>query len=237
VEVKTVLVCGGAGEVGEGIVHQLLAAGNRVVVQSRTEAKLAELRQRLGASSELKTIVGDVGTESAASALKAAIFEEGFELDAVVASIGSWWSGPALVDLDVKTYQQVMDDRLTVHFIVAKTFLPILADRPGSSYVFIHGSSGFYPIAHSGPVSIAGAAQVMLKDVFAKEMESKPVRINLLSMMSAIGTRSHPSADPEGLTADDVGQYVAYLVSERSSERGETIKYSSRRQLRDLNLS
>lgn len=196
-----------------------------------------ELRQRLGAPAELKTFVGDVSSESAASALRAAIADGGFELDAVVASIGSWWSGPALIDLDVKTYQQVMGDRLTVHFVVAKTFLPLLADRQGSSYVFIHGASGFFPIANSGPVSIAGAAQVMLKDVFAKELESKAVRINLLSMMSAIGTRSHPAADPEGLTADDVGHYVAYLVSDRSSERGETIKYSHRRQLRDLNPS
>lgn len=235
--VKTVLVCGGAGEVGEGIVRQLLAEGNQVLVQSRTEAKLTELAQRLGAPAEMKTIVGDVSSEAAASALRSAIKDGGFELHAVVASIGSWWSGPALIDLDVRTYQQVMDDRLTVHFIVAKTFLPLLADRPGSSYVFIHGASGFFPIANSGPVSIAGAAQVMLKDVFAKELESKAVRINLLSMMGAIATRSHPTADPESLTADDVGQFVAYLVSDRSSERGETIKYSHRRQLHNLNPS
>ena len=69
----------------------------------------------------------------------------------------------------------------------------------------------------------------MMKDVFAKEMEDKPVRINLLSMMGSIATRSHPSDDPDATTADDVGRYVAYLAD--SDVRGQTIKFSHRREI------
>jgi 3-oxoacyl-[acyl-carrier protein] reductase len=221
---KSVLVIGGAGEVGEGIVRQLLKKGHRVWVQSRDESRIRSLDERLGLPNLLPA-VGDINTEREVHLLQVLVGE----VDAVVASIGSWWSGPALVDLDLETYNRVMEERLTTHFLVAKTFLKSLQDRPGSSYTFIHGASGFVPIPNSGPVSIAGAGQVMLKDVFAKELEGKHVRINLLSMMGSIGTRSHPQADPQALTADDVGNYVAYLVG--SDTRGQTIKFTHRKEI------
>lgn len=223
---KTILVAGGAGEVGEGIVRQLLAAGHRVIVQSRSLAKFEALSERLGQPANLSPAIGNIGNEEEIAALKAEIHED---LDAVVASIGSWWSGPALIDLDLATFNQVLAERLTTHFLVAKTFLADLKDKPGSSYLFIHSSAGLVPIPHSGPVSIAGAAQAMLKDVFAKELEDTQVRINMLTMMSAISTRSHPNPDPEALTADDVGRYAAYLVE--SKERGQTIQFSHRREV------
>ncbi len=225
---KTILVAGGAGEVGEGIVRQLLAKGHRVIVQSRSSAKLAELATLLGNPENMVPLVGEIGDEEEVAKLRTDVRTAGYELDGVVATIGSWWSGPKLVDLDLNTYLRVMHDRLTTHFLVARTFLHEIQNRD-SSYTFIHGASGFVPIAKSGPVSIAGAAQVMMKDVFAKELEDKPVRINLLSMMSSIATRSHPSDNPESITADDVGKYVAYLVD--SDARGETIKFKHRSEI------
>lgn len=227
---KTVLVAGGAGEVGEGIVRQLLSRGHRVLVQSRRLKKIQELAERLGNPEDLIAIAGDIQTERDMESLQDAIGETGYELDGVVASIGSWWSGPNLVDLDLLTYQHVMNERLTTHFLIAKAFLADLQDRAGASYLFIHSAAGYIPIPGSGPVSIAGAAQAMMKDVFAKELEGKAVRVNQLTMMGSIGTRSHPNPDPEGLTNDDVGRYVAYLV-EADSVRGETIKFSHRDEL------
>jgi NAD(P)-dependent dehydrogenase (short-subunit alcohol dehydrogenase family) len=226
---KTILVAGGAGEVGEGIVRQLLAKGHRVVVQSRSMKKINELQDLLGDPEMLVAVQGDIGDEEGVAKVRADIRAMGNGLDGVVATIGSWWSGPKLVDLDLNTYLRVMHDRLTTHFLVARTFLHEIQNHEGSSYTFIHGASGFIPIPKSGPVSIAGAAQVMMKDVFAKEMEDKPVRINLLSMMGSIATRSHPSDDPDAITADDVGSYVAYLAD--SEVRGQSIKFSHRREI------
>lgn len=228
--VKTILVVGGAGEVGEGIVRQLLERGHRVMVQSRKKEKVSELAARLGNPALLIPIVGDISDEAKIKRLLDNVQSRGHSLDAVVASVGSWWSGPALIDLDLNTFNQVMSERLTTHFLVAKTFLKVLKDKPGSSYLFIHSAAGFTPIPNSGPVSIAGAAQAMLKDVFAKELEDAAVRVNMLTMMGAIATRSHPNSDPEGLTADDVGNYVVYLT-EAESEKGKSIRFAHRSEL------
>jgi uncharacterized protein YbjT (DUF2867 family) len=53
----TALVAGGAGEVGEGIVRAFLAGGARVVVPSRSAAKLDALRDRLGRPVMLKDVL------------------------------------------------------------------------------------------------------------------------------------------------------------------------------------
>lgn len=226
---KTILVVGGAGEVGEGIVRQLIAKGHRVLVQSRSKDKVNQLAERLGNPAMLLPIIGDVSDESKVKRLLENVQSRGHSLDGVVAAIGSWWSGPTLIDLDLATFNQVLSERLTIHFLVAKTFLRVLKDKPGASYLFIHSAAGFVPIPNSGPVSIAGAGQAMLKDVFTKELEGAAVRINMLTIMGAIATRSHPSADPEALTADDVGGYVSWLVA--SNTRGESIRFSHRKEL------
>lgn len=226
---KTILVVGGAGEVGEGIVRQLLEKGHRVLVQSRSKDKVTQLATRLDNPALLIPIIGDIADESKVKRLLENVQSRGHNLDSVVASVGSWWSGPSLIDLDLATFNQVLSERLTTHFLIAKTFLKVLKDKPEASYLFIHSAAGFTPIPNSGPVSIAGAAQAMLKDVFAKELEASPVRINMLTMMGAIATRSHPNSDPEGLTADDVGAYVTHLVE--SDAKGESIRFTHRREI------
>jgi 3-oxoacyl-[acyl-carrier protein] reductase len=138
---KTVLVAGGAGEVGEGIVRQLLASGHRVLVQSRRLKKIQEMAERLGQPTAMIPIPGDIQSERDMESLLDAVGDTELELDSVVASIGSWWSGPNLIDLDLTTYEHVMHERLTTHFLLAKTFLKELQDRAGSSYLFIHSAA------------------------------------------------------------------------------------------------
>lgn len=48
----------------------------------------------------------------------------------------------------------------TAHFVVAKTFLPDLAGRPGASYTFIDGGAGLMPIPGSGPISVSAAGEL-----------------------------------------------------------------------------
>ena len=226
---KTILVVGGAGEVGEGIVRQLLASGHRVLVQSRSKDKISQLAERLGNPPLMLPIIGDIADEAKVKRLLENVQSRGHSLDGVVAAIGSWWSGPPLIQLDPATFNQVLAERLTTHFLVAKAFLKVLKDKPGASYLFIHSAAGFVPIANSGPGSIAGAAQAMLKDVFVKELEGAPVRISMLSMMGTVATRSQPAADPEALTADDVGRYVAWLVD--ADTAGQSIRFTHRREI------
>jgi 3-oxoacyl-[acyl-carrier protein] reductase len=230
---KRCLVAGGAGEVGEGIVRVFLRHGATVLVPSRRARKLDELRQRLGApgAERLIGLEGDLGTPDGAARIRDAALRGG-RLDAVVASIGSWWSGPRLVELPLDAWHRVLDERLTTHFVCARTFVPVLAENPGSAYTLLNGGAAEAPIPGSGVVSIAGAAQLMLTRVLAAESLGTGVRINTLLVATPIRTRSHAEGEPGWLTADEVGEYAAWLSSDAAAElHGQTVRFKDRGQL------
>ena len=100
---KTVLVAGGAGEVGEGITRQLLRAGAKVIVPSRGEDKLNTLHDFLKDEDtfRLVTMVGSIGDPEGALVLRGHIQQEVGEVDHIVVSLGGWWQGKRLVDIDI----------------------------------------------------------------------------------------------------------------------------------------
>src|SRR3954454_6210595 len=120
---RTVLVAGGACSVGEGIVTVFLGAGWRVVVPGRSQARLDAQRERLGAPENLFGIAADVGNPTGAAALRDQLRDEGVRLNAVVASIGGWRSGPLLVDAPLEEWGSVLDGNLTSHLVLAQAFL------------------------------------------------------------------------------------------------------------------
>ncbi len=70
--------------------------------------------------------------------------------------------------------------------------------------------------------------------VLASEHRHEPIRINALVLGTPIVSRSRPDGDADWLTSEEVGQYVSWLVSDRSTTRGQIIRFNSRSQLTDL---
>ncbi len=73
--------------------------------------------------------------------LRDQILTKAGRIDHVVASIGSFWNKGKLSDQSVDEFRKVMDDAVTSHFIVYKTFSKILSKQQ-SSYTFITGGLG-----------------------------------------------------------------------------------------------
>jgi 3-oxoacyl-[acyl-carrier protein] reductase len=228
---QVVVVAGGAGAVGEGVVRGLLAAGATVAVPSRDAARLDALRSRLEPATRERfaAAVGNVGTLKGAEALRDQFLAELGQIDHAVASLGGWWSGPPLAELSLGDWRRVLDDNLTAHFIAARTFLPVVAAREGGSYAFVVGPAGDAPVPRSGPVSVAVAGQLMLKRVFAQEFRHTGVRVNEVMVYSPL-TRDRPATlavDP--LTAEEIGEFIAFLASPHAHASPETIRLADRR--------
>jgi NAD(P)-dependent dehydrogenase (short-subunit alcohol dehydrogenase family) len=206
---RTVLVAGGAGAVGEGIVERFLAADWRVLVPSRSSARLEAQRDRLGKPDNLTGLTGDVGTPQGAMAMRDQLRDEGVRLNAVVASIGGWRSGPLLVDTPLDDWRAVLDGNLTSHLVLAQAFLPVLP--PGSAYTVIVGDSAEAPVRGAGPVSVAASAVLMLTRALALESAGKGVRVNAL-VLGPVKTR-RSAGRYDWVTAEEVGETAAWLSS------------------------
>lgn len=214
---KVALIAGGTGGVGEGIVRAFLQAGATVVVPSRTPDKLDRLREYLGESDRFISIEGELSNVERAEELRDRIMAEVTQLDAVVASVnGRWNEDIPLLQTSLDDWRRMLESNLTAHFITARTFLPVLPK--GSSYTLIGGGAAEQAIPNYGLVCIPAAGQIMLTQILIAESKNTGVRINEVVLHSAIATRERPGDEhPEWLTADEVGQYTAWLASDEAT--------------------
>jgi 3-oxoacyl-[acyl-carrier protein] reductase len=221
----TVLVAGGTGNVGTHLTRQLLLAGARVVVPSRSAGRLAQLRRALDAplGERLIGIEGDVAVPAGSARVRdEAERLAGGAVDSIVASLGGFVGAPSVLSAPLEDLERAVQGYLYSHFVVARTFLPSLVDA-GGAYVFINGPLAWSPVfPGSGLVSIASAAQAMLARVLMKETAETGARVNELVIYSAFGWADAEQRNT--VTGEDIGQYVAYLVGDAGRGiRGETI--------------
>jgi NAD(P)-dependent dehydrogenase (short-subunit alcohol dehydrogenase family) len=211
------LVAGGTGNVGSAIVRGLLTRGATVVVPSRSASKLERLdeshpptiRQRLIG------IAGNIGNERDAERIREESLERAGQLDAVVASLGSFVSAPSLLAESSATLDGVLADYLVAHFVVARTFVPLFVSV-GGSYLSINGGLAFAPVPGSGLVSVATAGQAMLADAIIKETANSLVRVNELVVDIGVGWGSAEETRQNG---DRVARAVASILAGKIAGR------------------
>lgn len=220
---------GATGGVGEGIVEELLASGATVLATGRRPEKLEALKARLGHAANLTTVVGGASSEEEARDLAMRLGGTGPEIDGAIASIGSWWQGPPLLETKLADFNGVIAERLTAHFLAAKALIPLILRRPGGFYFLIGGASAEFPVENSGPVSISGAAQVMLTKVLRAETKEQPIRIQEIMVWTSIATRSLGGrADPNWVTPRDVARHIAALVEAPATAKDPVVHLKKR---------
>lgn len=213
----TVLVAGGAGVAGECVVRALLALGTHVVVPSRASARLTALADRTDPAvrDRLHLALGDVGTEEGVTRLRDEIVERYGRPRGVVASLGGWWEGEQFADLPTSTWERVLHDNLTAHFLVARTFLPVLDQDAAPVYVTLAGIAADHPEPFAAPISITGAAQRMMLRTIAVSDLGRTIRLHEVAIMTPVVTDRWDGDPPrpDWLTGEQVGAYVAGVVS------------------------
>ncbi|MEW6735804.1 MAG: SDR family oxidoreductase [Acidobacteriota bacterium] len=213
------VIAGGTGTVGEGIVRAFLREGATVIVPSRSSEKIVALCNYLSEvnTDNLITLIGNIGEPAGAEKILEEILNRYGKIDAMVASLGgSWEKGLPITKVPIDTWREYWENNLTAHFVAAKVFLPVLANNPGSSYTLLGGLSAVLAIPYYSPVAVNSAGQLMMAKILIEEMKESGVRINQV-MFGFINTRERAAyARQEWVTADEVGNFIAYLASKEA---------------------
>eukprot|EP00731_Ephydatia_muelleri_P024569 Em0016g840a len=219
---KTVLVFGGSGTVGQGVIRVLLENACRVVAVFRSADSVEKAKRRLGNPPEnaLITVIGALDSEEDAAMLKANVCKAG-EITDVVSSIGAWWQKGPVLEQSLDEYNKVHQDMLRSHFMAAKTFLPLIADKEGTSYTFITGAAGNKVFPNAGFVTLFVGALTKLVSVVQAEYHTKPIRVNEF----CIGCYVQPwDAVTSGSVSNlDMGRAIAGVVIHPST-RGASLQ-------------
>lgn len=213
---RTVVVAGGRGHLGSALVETLLVAGSRVVVPYRAESHPLDRETQTDASCR-RVAVRDW---SRPAELTAALQEWGWRPDTAVASLGGWWLGPHLLDLEPVRWRALLESHLTSHFLVARALLPLLTG-PDPVYVTLAGAAAVEPMVGSGPVSVTGAAQTMLLRALRAEQQvgGHPVaRLHELRVMAAVAGDDRNLDPVATVEAAAVGRGLLDLLAEPSAD-------------------
>ena len=132
----------------------------------------------------------------------------GDRLDLVIASLGSWYDGVNLLDLDPAQWERCQVSNLDTHFYFARAVLPRMVQRDRGSYIFLNGKGAELVTPGAGLTSVFDAAQKMLTLSLAAETAHTGVRVQGVVSFSPIKTRSEPNPDPDWLSLSDLAMAI-----------------------------
>ena len=221
---ERVVIFGTTGEVGLSIAQSFLEAGFIVLAPTRNIEKLGVLAdEHLPPKfrENLKIVKLDFQSQKSCAELKKTISE--FAPNGVVNSLGGWFQGPSLSELETADFDKVISDNLKSHFLAAQCSLPALEKQNSNPfYVMIGGGAAFHVMPGSAIVSVAAAAQIMLIEAFAKENQNKRIRFFEPVLMTPVITRSRQHDNSTFISAKSVGELC--LSFARTNQAIQTVR-------------
>jgi NAD(P)-dependent dehydrogenase (short-subunit alcohol dehydrogenase family) len=236
----SVLITGGASNIGRGIVHGFAREGSRITLCDIDAAQADRVRGEalaLGAAS-VEVVIADLREqESAESAARRAVDTSG-GIDVLVNNAG--WSAPGFLseDRDRERWQKLVEINFFGALQATQAVLEPLRERGGGSIVFIASEAAFGQIRQA-VYGATKAAVVALARTTAREQGRHGIRANVVcpglvmpSGPEAVGDDSLWSVGQDAVfnqgqidyllkdtplrrltTADDVANAVLWLAS------------------------
>lgn len=223
-ETKVALVAGGSGGIGEGIVAALMGAGYRVYVPTREGDQSPRLQKYVEGLGELRPVAADLSDEGDVTAMRDHIVAEEGRIDAAVVSVGSYYFGYRMHRMPREDWDRSVRDNLVTHFNLQRAFIDQMRRQDHGAYVTLTGPEAETILPDEGVMSIMAAAQRMMSKVIAHESFDSSLRVHSITVLTSIRTRSRgQEANPDWISARDLGSYVAALIEGTVPGAGEVV--------------
>lgn len=236
-EDKTIVVTGGAGQLGSAMARRFLDEGASVLLADLDQAALEESAAALG-SDRVAVCVADVG-EEADNARMVQQAEETFGgLHGFMANAGTEGVMGPIVQQRAEDFDRVMRINVRGPFLGIKYAMPAIARAGGGSIVILSSIAGVTATPGLAPYGTSKHAVIGLMRAAALEGASERVRVNTINpaplagrMIRSIETGLNPGAEDEmranyEATRIPLGRYgsfedmcglLVFLASEESS--------------------
>ncbi|MBQ1038094.1 glucose 1-dehydrogenase [Micromonospora sp. C81] len=185
VEGKTVLVTGGSRGIGLMIAQGFVRAGAHVIISSRKADVCEAVAKELSAEGRCEAIPADLGDDSGAEALAAAVRERFGRLDVLVNNAGATWGAP-LEGYPEAAFDKLWAVNVKAVFRLTTALLPALraaasADDP-ARVINIGSIDGIrVPWMEVYAYSATKAAVHMLTRSLAHQLASEQITVNAIA--------------------------------------------------------
>nr|WP_246602253.1 SDR family oxidoreductase [Falsiroseomonas tokyonensis] len=228
---KTIIITGASSGIGRAAALLFAAEGANVVLGARRAALLEQLARDIeGMGGRAAIVAGDVREEGFAEALVDAARSEFGGVQGAFNNAGIVGPLSAVADMELATWQEIIDVNLTSAFRAAKAQIPAFGQGPGS-IVFTSSFVGFSNGGMPGMAAYAAskAGLIGLVRSLASDHAAADIRVNALlpggtvtpaggegnAATLALIAALHPMQ--RMATADEIAQAALFLLSDRSS--------------------
>jgi NAD(P)-dependent dehydrogenase (short-subunit alcohol dehydrogenase family) len=188
------LIAGGSGSIGSEIAGHAAAAGWRVAIHGRTDAKIAAIIDQLKTSALADAFVGFSADISTPDAIENVVEKVGKQLGRIDAVIDCVATGPAGVigrfrDTDPKAYAGFSEASIVHLQRLAHAALPWLS-RQGGTLIAFASDAGKFAAPHQTMVGASRAGIMGFIRNLALEVARDGVRANCISPSFVEGSES-----------------------------------------------
>ena len=179
-----------------------------------------ELEARSGRAGAVGFLAADVGDPKEGERLARAAVERFSDLSILVNNASILGRRAPLVELDAKTWDEVLRINTSSLFYVTRPLIAQLVGRGGGSIINVSSSVGRRGKPNWGPYAVSKFGLEGFTQVLAAELGSAAVRVNSVNpgaTRTDMRANAYPDEDPTTLPSpEDIAEIFVYLASDES---------------------
>ncbi len=212
---QVAIVTGGSKGIGFAIARALLERGMQLVISARKQDELTRAQQKLGGSSRVHAVRGDVSVPGDAERLVGAAVQRFGAVDILVNNAGVGRFANAS-DLTVEDWRQVIDTNLSGVFYCSRAAIPEMRRRGGGWIINISSLAGKNPFAGGSAYCASKAGLNAFSEALMQEVRYDNIRVSYVlpgSVSTAFGDRGRGGEADWKLAPEDVARVVVDLLA------------------------
>lgn len=175
---KVAVVTGAGTGLGKSVATLFAQEGAKVVLVGNVEQPLLDAAASItGCTHKPSTFVADLTSQEQVSAMSSFVLEQHGGIDILVNNAGMSKEIP-LIDIEMDTWNQIMNTNLTSAVMVIKSFLPKMAEQKSGNIVNICSAAALRGLPGSCAYSASKAALLVLTMALGDEMRDQGLRVN-----------------------------------------------------------
>jgi NAD(P)-dependent dehydrogenase (short-subunit alcohol dehydrogenase family) len=193
----TAIVAGGAGAIGSAMSATLLEAGAKVIIWSRSELSLAEVRSKLRQSTDddpdrIYTSTVDTADELAVAAALTRSQNEFGTADILINAVGGNMGKCDFVDTDLDQFSKIIECNLMAGLMVPTKVVAAdwIQKKIRGSIINLTSMASYQPLSGVWAYDAAKAAVLNLTRATAKEFAAHGIRVNAIAPGFFVGKQN-----------------------------------------------
>lgn len=234
---KVAIITGATGGIGEATAKLFLQEGASVMLVGRSQQKLNETQERLGASTRLAQSVAEAADEAAIAAAVAATVETFGGVDILLANAGTEGKLNPIEALSRQDFEEVLQTNVIGVWLAMKYCVEPMKQRGGGSMIALGSIASVLGSPAMAPYIASKHAVHGLVKTAALELGPSRIRVNaigpgpidnrMIQSLEAQYSPDNPGAIRNDLTAkitlgrygtnEEVAQLALFLAGDESS--------------------